>query len=274
MTRLPHSSAGTAVVTRTTRRWLVRRDAPVWPFVWRGLLPLLGLLGLAAFAFWSFAPADIESSVLRETRAQLDAKGMNWADLSVSGQDVLVRGTPPASGDGDEALAVARAATCPSWAGRLTCAVKVSGNFADVALRAAPTMAAPAPALASAAAIAACENQLADAVKTSKIEFATGSAVIQKASSPLLDTLATAAKGCPGVVRVEGHTDSVGQPANNQALSQARAAAVRSALVARGLAEQRIVSKGFGADQPVADNTSSDGRSRNRRIEFRVVSAN
>lgn len=272
MNRLPHSSAGTAVVTRTTRRWLVRRDAPVWPFVWRGLLPLLGLIGLAAFAYWSFAPTDIELNVLRETRSQLDAKGMTWADLAVSGQEVVVHGIPPASGDGEQALAVARAATCPSWAGRLTCAVKVSGNFAEVALRAAPEAAAPAA--APAAAIAACENQLADAVKASKIEFATGSAVIKNASSPLLDTLATAAKGCPGVVRVEGHTDAVGQAESNQALSEARAAAVRSALMARGIAGQRIVSKGYGAEKPVADNASPEGRSRNRRIEFRVVSAN
>lgn len=274
MTPSPHTTAGTAVITRTTRRWLVRRDAPVWPFVWRGLLPLLALLALAAFAFRAFAPDTIEASVERETRAQLDARGMRWAELAVSGQDVVLTGTPPAAGEGEQALALARAATCPSWAGRLTCAVKVSGNFTEVAGKPAATAtAAEAAAPPTPQAVAACENQLADAVKASKIEFATGSAVIQRASSAVLDTLAVAARGCPGVVRVEGHTDSVGLAANNLALSQARAASVRAALVERGVAESRLASQGFGPDKPLADNATPDGRARNRRIEFRVVSA-
>ena len=271
MTPLPHSAAGTAVITRTTRRWLVRRDAPVWPFVWRGLLPLLALLALAAFAFRAFAPDTIEASVERETRAQLDARGMRWAGLSVSGQDVVLSGTPPAPGDGDQALTLARATTCPSWAGRLSCAVKVSGNFTEVAVKPAAAAAAAVPPTPQA--VAACENRLADAVKASKIEFATGSAVIQRASGAVLDTLAVAARGCPGVVRVEGHTDSVGLSENNQALSQARAASVRAALVERGVAEARLAAQGFGADKPLADNATPDGRARNRRIEFRVVSA-
>ena len=170
MTPLPHPAAGTAVITRTTRRWLVRRDAPVWPFVWRGLVPLLGLLALAAFAFWSFAPTDIEASVLRETRAQLDARGMAWAELAVSGQDVVVRGIPPASGHGEQALTLARAATCPSWAGRLTCAVRVTGDFDEFGSRPAPASAAAVPAApALQAAVAACENRLGDEVALRKI---------------------------------------------------------------------------------------------------------
>jgi outer membrane protein OmpA-like peptidoglycan-associated protein len=70
---------------------------------------------------------------------------------------------------------------------------------------------------------------------------------------------------------VEGHTDAVGNRDNNLALSQARANAVRDALIARGLAAERIDAFGFGESRPIADNVSEAGRSKNRRIVIRVA---
>jgi outer membrane protein OmpA-like peptidoglycan-associated protein len=72
---------------------------------------------------------------------------------------------------------------------------------------------------------------------------------------------------------VEGHTDSQGQAASNQDLSQRRAQAVRDYLVTRGIASDRITAQGFGSTRSVADNTSTEGRANNRRVEIVVQPA-
>ena len=69
---------------------------------------------------------------------------------------------------------------------------------------------------------------------------------------------------------VEGHTDSQGAAGYNQDLSQRRAEAVRAHLVSRGIAADRITAQGFGLTRPVADNTSTEGRANNRRVEIVV----
>lgn len=69
---------------------------------------------------------------------------------------------------------------------------------------------------------------------------------------------------------VEGHTDSQGQPAYNQDLSQRRAESVRDYLVSRGMAADRVTAQGFGLTRPIADNTSAEGRANNRRVEIVV----
>src|SRR6266436_5743622 len=79
---------------------LIWRDPPVWPFVWRGLLPLLALALAASFALGPVARNWIEGPVRRETRAQLDAASFGWVGLSVSGQNVTLSGEEPAAGAG------------------------------------------------------------------------------------------------------------------------------------------------------------------------------
>ena len=74
-------------------------------------------------------------------------------------------------------------------------------------------------------------------------------------------------------ISVEGHTDSRGSDALNNRLSQDRAASVRDALVAGGVAADRITSQGFGEAQPVADNATDAGRQQNRRVEVIVLGA-
>ncbi|HEY6723254.1 MAG TPA: OmpA family protein [Polyangiaceae bacterium] len=69
---------------------------------------------------------------------------------------------------------------------------------------------------------------------------------------------------------VEGHTDSQGSAAYNQDLSQRRAQVVRDYLVTRGIASDRITAQGFGPTRSVADNTSTEGRANNRRVEIIV----
>jgi outer membrane protein OmpA-like peptidoglycan-associated protein len=271
-----------ATVARTVQRKWIRSDAAASPFVWAGLLPVLGLALVNAYAVLPFARNHIERTVLSETRAKLDAQGMSWAELMVSGQHVIVRGSPPDAGAGEAALATARATTCPTWLGRFTCAVQVIGLFTPALPKPAPKVeptpaAAPAASAASVeavtAAASACEKSLAEIVAQTKIEFATASAIIQARSAPVLDALAQAAAQCPGRLLIEGHTDSTGSPTTNQALSLARAEAVRAALARRGLAQDRLQAQGLGDERPLADNGNAEGRARNRRIEFRAIAA-
>lgn len=75
------------------------------------------------------------------------------------------------------------------------------------------------------------------------------------------------------VLEVGGHTDNVGQPASNQTLSDARAAAVKNALIKFGVSDTTLQTRGYGAikPRPDADNTTENGRYRNRRIEYSIV---
>jgi len=246
---------------------LIWRDPPLWSFVWRGLLPLAALALAASFALGPVARNWIEGPVQRETREQLHAAGFGWVGLSVSGQNVTLSGEEPAAGAGERAIALAKAATCATWIGRRTCAVSVVGRFTAPT----PLGAAPAPTQTAAQ---ACEQSLAGVLAGEQIEFATGSAAIDTRSGPLLDRLAKEARNCAGTLRIEGHTDPVGRSAFNRSLSQARAAAVRDALIARGVPAERLRAQGFAARRPIADNRTESGRARNRRIEFHAVSGN
>ncbi len=116
-----------------------------------------------------------------------------------------------------------------------------------------------------------CETALAALLTGSSIEFETGLADISGASLAQLNRIATAAAACPGTLRIEGHTDNTGSSAINDSLSQRRAAAVRDALIQRGVPASRLVAQGFGAREPKASNASASGRALNRRIEIEVV---
>jgi outer membrane protein OmpA-like peptidoglycan-associated protein len=71
-------------------------------------------------------------------------------------------------------------------------------------------------------------------------------------------------------VQIQGHTDSTGDAAYNQKLSERRANAVKTALVARGVQETQVFVTGFGKTKPIADNSTADGRAKNRRVELHI----
>ena len=73
------------------------------------------------------------------------------------------------------------------------------------------------------------------------------------------------------VVIAVGHTDSIGTDAYNQKLSVRRAEAVKAYLVSKGIEKNRVYTEGKGEKQPVADNKTSEGRAKNRRVEIEVV---
>jgi outer membrane protein OmpA-like peptidoglycan-associated protein len=100
------------------------------------------------------------------------------------------------------------------------------------------------------------------------VHFESGSATIQEESYPRLDRVVEYMTHRPSArIRVEGHTDNVGDPERNQALSEARAESVREYLVAHGIDGSRIEAVGHGDQQPVASNDTEEGRAQNRRIE-------
>lgn len=101
------------------------------------------------------------------------------------------------------------------------------------------------------------------------VNFETGSANLTDQSHGTLDRVATAILGNPDVrVEVAGYTDNRGGAAANLRLSQARADAVRAYLIGKGVPAFQLTSRGFGAANPIAPNTTTVGRSRNRRVEL------
>ena len=99
------------------------------------------------------------------------------------------------------------------------------------------------------------------------IPFKTGKADLQPVAIDRLKLVAEALKGTQRTILVEGHTDSTGNKEKNLALSQARAETVRRYLVNDGIPEGQIRAVGIGQDRPVADNKTSAGRAKNRRVE-------
>jgi outer membrane protein OmpA-like peptidoglycan-associated protein len=101
------------------------------------------------------------------------------------------------------------------------------------------------------------------------VVFDAGKASLQPSAVTAIDRLAQLLSVYPErSVRIEGHTDSAGDAAKNQLLSQRRAAAVRDALLARGVDAARVQAVGYGATRPIADNRTESGRQKNRRIEI------
>lgn len=116
-------------------------------------------------------------------------------------------------------------------------------------------------------------DDLTQALNQTTITFETGSAVITRSSDSILDGAAKAIQAAPAGARVEveGHTDNKGNAETNQTLSEQRAKAVAAALAARGVPADRLLARGFGANRPVGDNNTEEGRAANRRIAYKAL---
>lgn len=115
----------------------------------------------------------------------------------------------------------------------------------------------------------AVQRDIGEFLKTRTIEFASGSAILTARGKAVLDTVAMMLAEAPdALIEVSGHTDNQGDDQANQILSQRRADATEAYLIKRGVADERMTSKGFGETSPIADNATAEGRQRNRRIQF------
>jgi OOP family OmpA-OmpF porin len=109
---------------------------------------------------------------------------------------------------------------------------------------------------------------LADA----KIDFEPGSARIAPSARETLDRIAELLRNCADApIEIGGHTDSQGSEDMNLNLSKGRAQAVVQALMARRILVGNLTAVGYGEALPIADNGTEEGRERNRRIEFRLL---
>jgi outer membrane protein OmpA-like peptidoglycan-associated protein len=101
------------------------------------------------------------------------------------------------------------------------------------------------------------------------VQFATGTAELNTSAREGLARFAGIVASYPDIqFSVEGHTDNTGSVTTNEELSVRRALAVRDYLISQGIGVSRIDARGFAATQPIADNATSDGRARNRRVEI------
>jgi OOP family OmpA-OmpF porin len=115
-----------------------------------------------------------------------------------------------------------------------------------------------------------CEIQEITVLKG--VTFATNSATLTPQSMVILDETAAALARNPDLrAEVAGHTDSTGSAARNRVLSQQRAESVVRYLVSKGVNPANLTARGYGPDQPVADNRTAQGRSQNRRVELRIL---
>ena len=104
------------------------------------------------------------------------------------------------------------------------------------------------------------------------INFETGKAVITAGSFKSLDDLVTLLNSYPGAsVEIQGHTDNNGTPESNKTLSQERANSVKRYLSAGGVSEARMTAIGYGQEMPLADNKTEAGKTKNRRVDFKLV---
>ena len=106
----------------------------------------------------------------------------------------------------------------------------------------------------------------------SDLHFETGKSNILKNSYGVLDDLVQYLELKEGlVIEVGGHTDNEGSDESNMVLSQDRAEAVKKYLVNKGINSKRIVAKGYGESQPIAENETANGRALNRRTEINIL---
>lgn len=160
-----------------------------------------------------------------------------------------LHGCPPASdGDGDGIVDPVDA--CPEEAGT---------HAAEPTRHGCP---------AAAASLVAEEITLSE-----QVQFETGTAELKPASAAILNQVKRVLVEHPELllVEIQGHTDDTGASALNRSLSEQRARAVSDFLVAAGIEPARLTAKGYGSEQPIADNATDDGRAKNRRVEFHVV---
>ncbi len=116
-----------------------------------------------------------------------------------------------------------------------------------------------------------CQQLFSELLSKGSIRFEPARAVIDPDSAGLLDRLIETALRCPAaMIEIAGHTDTDGDDASNQALSEKRAQAVADYLVKAGLPPDRFTAVGYGSTQPVAGNDTDEGKAQNRRIEFLV----
>jgi outer membrane protein OmpA-like peptidoglycan-associated protein len=255
------------------------------------LLPLLGVAGLGLLAYFGFKTITMGDGTLFPQRAPTPVvaaptapalpawlstigdklkAAFAWLTLGISGNSVIASGEAESQAAKDNALkeiTLAVKATPEGANSDIIDNIKVKGST-DTPVGAALATLGANPTTAN------CNTAFATTMAGRTINFSTGGASIGGDNASLLNTLTAVANACKAhKIEVSGHTDSVGKPESNQALSQKRADAVKTYWTAKGVAGEGLVATGYGETkpiEPVADETPNE---KNRRIEFTVTDA-
>jgi OOP family OmpA-OmpF porin len=135
-----------------------------------------------------------------------------------------------------------------------------------------PIAATPPPAPAPYVAAAVVAAPAPEVVVISDVNFEFNKATLTPRAEKILDETANLLLRQPNArYQVNGYTDNTGSVAYNQGLSERRAKAVRDYQVSRGVPASQLITRGLGESDPVATNTTRDGRALNRRVEMRLI---
>ena len=199
--------------------------------------------------------ADVNSSDwIDNLKALLPTAGLlSLPGITIDGTTIRLRGQVAGEPQLNAVLADARAAISPPYALTPELSVLAQASSDDDAE------------------LQALRERIAGLLAVSNVQFELNTADLTAASRDLLDNVAVALNEWEDVqVEVQGHTDNSGSIAINNTLSQLRAESVRNYLITKGVAESRLTAVGFGPRQPVATNTTREGRILNRRVEFNL----
>lgn len=221
-------------------------------------IPVLGMLALAALCWYCIQhePHLIEEDLLTRSTAALQAGNIPAAGLTIREQTAYLKGPQGSLIVSDDARRRVEAV----W------------GISEVIVEPTKEVAAP-PVVILSPQANQLETDLNSFLAGKTIRFAPASDVLLPDGRLILDKVAqllTAGGDIP--VEIAGHTDNEGDAKRNLELSKRRAAAVKQYLVSKGIAARRLSDVGFGSSKPIADNSTPDGKTRNRRIEFHLLS--
>jgi outer membrane protein OmpA-like peptidoglycan-associated protein len=115
--------------------------------------------------------------------------------------------------------------------------------------------------------------EIDESFRLDNVQFEFNKSTLTKESYPILNPVISTMNSNPSLnIELSGHTDNIGGKEYNQKLSEARAKSVADYLISKDISKDRIMSKGYGFDVPIADNKTPDGRAKNRRTELKVTS--
>jgi outer membrane protein OmpA-like peptidoglycan-associated protein len=261
---------------RSEKCW---RALAIGAFVWAALAAFVLLRGPNAPGSLAALNWQTEN---RATQA-LAAAGMDWAKVRVRDGVMTVSGAPRSQRGIASVSAIAQASTRAQF-GFPGVYYKVAEDFRaspvsvsvlrSPAKVAAPSVAPPsatAPIVAAPSTPTQCNQLFERAIADREIRFATGSAQLPASAYPLLAALTDVARQCGAYkITIGGHTDTRGDPAYNQALSEQRAKSVLNYLAAHGATRAQLAAIGYGASRPLSTEHTYAAHRQNRRITFAV----
>ncbi len=232
----------------------------------RFLLLLAGflLIGFLSFICFENKVETIKSNIISNVTSDLKDRQINWVNLKIVGNGIKATEIVALSGEApnlekkNEAIQIAKK-SLGVWG------VKDFITIKKIVPKKKVKIVKPK--------VITCQEKFEKLLSNNKINFESAKAVIKKDSFVLLSNLATVIRDCPGYkIEIAGYTDSDGKEDYNLMLSAKRADAVKSYLVEHeNIDSDTLEARGYGEANPIADNSTEDGKSKNRRITFKII---